>query len=1675
MKAKVKKILKYSLITLASLLLLITLLIFSLRIPAVQNYVKGHLISYLERQIGTEVRLDRVFVGFPNSLELENLYLRGQKVDTLLYAKKFRVDLDMWQLLNSKADLTAIDLQGLKANVVRNPDGTFNFDYIIDAFASDKKKEEKDNKPFILSLDKIDLNDINITFIDQQSRNQLAVYFNSFNTRVKKFDLEKNAYGIGDISLDGLKLKLHQDIVEEVAKNVEKKVDSLREKNPLKLDLNGIKLTNFDIDYGDQNTKTFAKILFKELSTKVNTLDIEKSNFNINHLKLIGANINAKLHLPEQKVDNKANHNLAENKTKEEAMRLFLGKLLLQDVQVSYSNTAATPTKSGMDFNYLNFNKLNTEVRNFKMENGTFAGSVNSAEIQEKRGLNIQKFTADFIYKEQQAYLRNLHLQTPRTLLRDEIILNYNSVEQLSKNPGSVGIIANVPNSKIGLADVLLFAPDLKNTAPFNKYPNAILNLNTRLRGRVDDLEINTFQLSGLGDLKASLSGRIRNATNPNQLFYDLRIQNISTSQNTLNHLVPKGTMPDNITLASSLLLSGFARGTTQMVDTNLRLISNLGNATIRANADLRQKNNERYDVYANLQNLQIGKIIQNKDLGIITGTVSAKGQSFDFSRGNAVLKGNIAAMDYNGYRYNNVNLDGKLNRGAYRVHLNSKDANANLNILASGIYNEKNPTIQLEGNIVKLDLHKLGFYKEPLSIAGKLDGKFTNLNPDFLNGHLNLNHFAISDGKEVMPIQEFSLKAVSTKESNSLSINSQIIDIELIGRYKITQIFGALQNTINHYYQFQKPGKQPKIEPHQYFALNAKIKDDDLIRKFVPDLKSFETITIVGNYDADSQKINLDAKIPNVQYAENKIESATFRLDNESEKLNYALNAGRVATSSMEIHKIAAVGDISDNIINYNITTKDDKDEVQFLVAGNLQSLKDATQISLNPDGLKLNYNRWNVAADNKIQIGEKGIWARNFVLSNAGSELSINSETESPNSPLNVGISNFKIEDILEMVKKDTLLAKGTINGNVRLKDFKNLNLTSDIKISELQVYNHNVGEINAQVNTKSADLLGVNIGLTGFENDVKITGNYNIKQTEFDLNAAFNRLQMKTVEGFTMGAITNTEGYISGNMAIKGTPSSPNILGGLRFNNAGLEIVKTGSHFRNLNDEIRFVSDGIRFDNFRLKDAEGNALAINGRIITQNYSDFAFNLDVTARDFQVVNAKEDSDRMMYGLLAINADLNIRGNLDLPKVGGSIAVADNTDFTFVVPQSSPTKQSREGIVEFIDQNQIALNKTIKANTIDSNTNLRGMDVNVNISVTKEAKLSLIIDKASGDFVKLQGEADLTGGIDPSGRTNLVGVYKVEQGAYEMSFSMVRRRFDLQKGSTITWTGEPLLAQLNMTAIYTTRTAPLDLVQQQLGSQSIAPFKQRIPFEAHLVLGGELMKPQLSFDIQTSRENNAVSQMVIETIQSRLSQLRQDENEMNKQVFALLILNRFIGDNPFQSETGMSAGTMARQSVSQILSQQLNNIASDLIAGVDLTFDLDSYEDFSTGNRNERTDLNVNLSRRLLDDRLKISVGSNFGVEGDARPGEQMTNIAGNISADYMLSKDGRYTLRAYRKNDYQVAMQGQIIETGVGFILTFDYNEFRDIMRNARRNREINRKIRKAERAEKEVEFVK
>jgi hypothetical protein len=405
----------------------------------------------------------------------------------------------------------------------------------------------------------------------------------------------------------------------------------------------------------------------------------------------------------------------------------------------------------------------------------------------------------------------------------------------------------------------------------------------------------------------------------------------------------------------------------------------------------------------------------------------------------------------------------------------------------------------------------------------------------------------------------------------------------------------------------------------------------------------------------------------------------------------------------------------------------------------------------------------------------------------------------------------------------------------------------------------------------------------------------------------------------------------------------------------------------------------------------------------------------------------------------------------MDLPKVVSYLRANKNTDFYIILPSDDPEVVDREGVVIFTSKSRKVDSSQLKRflDSLASNAHLKGMDVSATFETDSSAQFTLIIDERNGDALALRGRAELTGGIDESGKISLTGNYELVNGAYNLTLSVLHRRFDIQRGSVITWTGDPRKANIDITAIYYVNTPPIDLVADQVSGLSSTDqnrFKTRLPFQVKLNMTGELLKPIIKFDI--ALPDNLLA--LWPEVDTKLVQMRTDEAEINKQVFALLLLGRFIQQNPFQTAGAPTdASSIARQSASKLLSDQLNQLAGSLVKGVDVNFDLNSNQDYSSGTATNQTDLNIKVSKSLFDDRIRVTVGSDFQLD-QTNPGQNASNIAGDVSVDYKLSKDGRYMIRVYRNDQYQTVVQGQVVETGVSFILTFDYNVFRELFQN-------------------------
>ena len=182
--------------------------------------------------------------------------------------------------------------------------------------------------------------------------------------------------------------------------------------------------------------------------------------------------------------------------------------------------------------------------------------------------------------------------------------------------------------------------------------------------------------------------------------------------------------------------------------------------------------------------------------------------------------------------------------------------------------------------------------------------------------------------------------------------------------------------------------------------------------------------------------------------------------------------------------------------------------------------------------------------------------------------------------------------------------------------------------------------------------------------------------------------------------------------------------------------------------------------------------------------------------------------------------------------------------------------------------------------------------------------------------------------------------------------------------------------------------------------------------------------------------------------IYAKLQDINTRESDLNKQVFALLILRRFIADSPFQSQSVSSVGNTARVSVSRLLSEQLNRF-SENIKGVQLNFDLRSYENYAGEEVQGQTKVQVGVTKNLFNNRLVVKLSGNLDIEGDAGATGSASDYIGDTALEYKLTSDGRFRVTGFRLSNYDI-IDGELIETGTGFIYIKDYNRLRELFRS-------------------------
>lgn len=1644
-----RKVLKIAGYFIGSLVALLLLIMFIIQTKWAKNFIRKQAVNYLQNKIGTEVSIQNLDYNIPDRIIIEGVFLRDQQGDTLLWVNKFSADIDMIGLISGKVAVDQLTLDGVNAHVYRSlPDTVFNYNYIVEAFASKDKPAEVDTTKGAspdLKVGFVTLRNISLRYDDTTGGVQLNTFIGKLLLKPEKLDLESMTFDIRDFNLYGTQISFIADTSYLPATGKVEQTPS-----PLLLAVKHLQLKDIDLKFYNKVDSVYASVNLGALNSRIDRFSLQDQWASVDYLDVSQLNAILTTGRRARKVEEVAAE--AADSIVAQGWRFSLGKLSLTEIAAKIDDNNISRTPERLDFAHIEVPLLSMKLNDFVYSTDTISGALKQFYIYERGGFTVNRLETDFRYTTNGVLLDNLLLQTPNSILKNHVLISYPSLSAIQSESAKVGVEVLLDKSRVGIDDLFYFM----NRAVQNKlklYKGQYIDLTTDIKGSLASLELNKLNIRALKGTVLDLHGSVKGLPDANRIIYAFDRLNFKTLASDIKPFLTD-SIRRQLRIPDWLVISGKIKGSVKSYYPDLHLRTSDGDARVAGFLDMNRIHQERYEIVVSTSSLNVGKIIRNDSmLGEITLRAAAKGRSFDFKRMNADFQVFVTAAEAMAYNYHSLEFSGQVNGGKAQLSGRSNDPNLNFLLDSRADLNGRYPAITGSLDIRNINPFALNLYKDTLTFKGYISTDIKHLNPDYPDGS-----FYWIDPVITMPSRVIHMDSVAivskpiTDSTQDIAFNlSNILQGSLKGTLPLTQTGNFINALTKRYYN---GSDTTRPDENQHLILEARASYHPIFERLLPQLKPFDSIGIYAGLAIDTSRV--DVFSPGVNYIGTLLDSIYISALGGNDNLSFHAGARQIVQGNITLWEPQVSGDAGNDSLRVTINLKDSASRDQMRIGAHMSTgnsdTSESTVIRLN-EGLLLHYEPWTVNPANRLVFEKNGFYLENLTINKASESLSAHSRQPLAGSPMDIRITNFSLGNILRMVSGDTLLADGTINANALVDLSDSIpGLEGTVSVTDLQAFNHPVGNLTVEADNKGKDTYNAEIRLSGQGNDVLLGGSYFTVPLDgnlLDFKLAVNQLNLKSLEGLTFGAISNSSGSITGNLDIKGSPSKPILDGALKTNQLRTTVSMLGTPLTMPQESIIFRQDGVRFQNFTIVDKNQNNATIDGSVLTGDFRTFDLDLHLNADQWQPIDSKKEDNELFYGKLILSTGLDITGSSSAPHIDGNITIHDSTDFTYARVDNGPGIVESEGIVRFRDGRDTAVVDTTQFASV-ATAQAAAMQMNVNVGIEKNAIFNVVVDPATGDNLQVRGEASLNAAMSPDGSVGLTGNYELLGGHYDLHYNFLRRKFNIKPGSIVTLAGDPLDADVDITAIYDANIAPFELVEQQVDPAELNYFKQRLPFQVLLKLKGKAMKPEITFDILLPEDaQTGVTSNVADQVRQKLTEIRSDASSMNKQVFAVLILGRFIEDDPFASGSGGGMEYAARQSASRFLSDQLNKLADNLVQGIELNVGLESTEDYSSGAKQNRTDLNIAASKRLLNDRLKITVGNDFQLEGGQTQSQQSSVIPGNLSADYQLSKDGRYVMRAYRTNEMQNMVDGFVIETGLSLRLSLEYNRFRHLFR--------------------------
>ena len=1405
--------------------------------------------------------------------------------------------------------------------------------------------------------------------------------------------------------------------------------------------LGSVQLKGIEIRDHHKDTLIFVQNLSTSL---LNAKRILENNVNLGEASLSGAYFNMKKYKGEQ-TDNMSLFidSFDSGKPKDSLANIFVlksDKIVVENLTFKLFDDNKKETLQFAAY------KAKGTLLDFSIIGSDISLKMRKMSFTENRGIKITNMSTDFLYTRTHMNFDRTVLETNnKSKIKGDIKLRYKREYFVNFND-KVKFKAKLSKSAISVKDIGKLYKELSG--------NDMLYFKGDMNGVLNNFSVNNFRLNSKKGMKIIGEMGFLNAFRRERGFvFDADFDDFSTNYFQLKSALPNllgKTLPSEFERLGNFTLQGIVRVTPDQMDATISVKSAIG--TIISDLQLKNIDNIEQATYVGeleLINFDLGVFSNNSILGKISLKADTDGAGFNLENINTTVIGKVSNLELNSYNYKDLFINGQFQNKKFDGFLEAKDTNFKLSFEGLADFSSATNKFDFITNIDVIDLKKTNLFTRD-SIA-ELKGVINlNISGNTFNdiiGTATFKNLAYKNQNQAYLFKQFEIKSSVKDNIKTIEVDSDdIVKGILHGKFIFEELIPITQNALGSQYENYRPNK---VTPNQFLEFDFTIYHK-IINVFLPDITIGKNTLLKGRINSDKNALKLNFSSPEIEVYKNNIENIVFRMDTKNSLYNTHLTAGKLNTPYYNIKKLNLLNRIKNDTLYFKSIFKGGENYSENFNLDFYYTINELQKSVVGIQKSTFNYKGFdwiiNKKSDNEHKVAfdlkKNNYKISPFVLESDEQKIEFKGIVrDSTYKDLQANFKEVKIGSFLPLI--DNLSLDGTLSGVLDVRqEGKKIVPKGNLLINNFHINKFSQGDLTMDIKgDNSYEKYKVNFSLINetAKSILAVGGlDFSKERPTIDLKVSLKEYKLAAFSPLGKQVLNKLRGEVTGDFRATGFLGNPDFQGVLNLENAGLTFPYLNVDFDLKGDtNITLDKQQFKLGNVVLEDTKQKTQGIlSGYIAHQNFKDWYLKLDIDTENLLILDTQETIESSYYGTGFLNGNAEIRGltsNLDIVIEGKT-----NKGTLFVIPLSD---------VKTIDNYKLIRFKTTKS-TIENNQktikDIKGLDLKINLEVTKDAVAQVVIDKVSGSELKGSGTGNLRIDINTLGKFKMYGDFEIDKGLYNFKYAGISKPFIVQKGGRISWNGDPYDADLDLIAIYKTKANPAQLLDNINSNR-------KIPIDLYTKITGGLFSSKQEFDIKIPTANSTVASELEFILNGN------DLNTKMQHFSFLLAFGTFYNEETIGSSAANGLRGTASEIASSILTGVLNSDNSKFQLGLGyVQGDRGSSEDINSLKSDDQVD--VSISTQLSD---RILVNGKVGVPVGANT---QTSIIGEVKIEVLLNEDG--TLRGTvfnRQNEVQYSTTEEEGYTqGIGLSYQVNFNNLSELAKKIklRKNKKVVKK---------------